>query len=153
MGSESNAPWSARDIAAAAVSDNNRFMNTQILANSKAISFIVTRNRAMAKEFYGGILGFSLAGEDDFAAVFDMNGAMLRISTVPGHVPAAHTVLGWEIPDIVSAVKSLVAKRVKFTVYEGFGQDELGIWTPPGSSNKVAWFLDPDGNNLSLTQF
>jgi len=50
-------------------------------------------------------------------------------------------------------VKALAAKGVKFTVYEGMGQDDLGIWSPPGGTTKVAWFPDPDGNNLSLTQF
>jgi catechol 2,3-dioxygenase-like lactoylglutathione lyase family enzyme len=128
-------------------------MDTRALATAKPISFIVTRDRAQAKSFYGGLLGFRLTGEDDFAAVFDMNGAMLRISTMPNFEPAPQTVLGWDVPDIVSTVKSLVGKGVKFTVYQGFGQDELGIWTPPGSSNRIAWFLDPDGNNLSVTQF
>jgi hypothetical protein len=32
------------------------------------------------------------------------------------------------------------------------GQDERGVWTAPGGA-QIAWFLDPDGNNLFLTQF
>jgi catechol 2,3-dioxygenase-like lactoylglutathione lyase family enzyme len=128
-------------------------MSPLFSSSAKPITFIVTRDRAKSKAFYGGVLGFSLTSEDDFAAVFDMNGTMLRISTVPNHTAAVHTVLGWEVSDIVATVKSLSAQGVKFTVYEGFGQDSLGIWKAPGSSNQVAWFLDPDGNNLSLTQF
>ena len=31
-------------------------------------------------------------------------------------------------------------------------QDELGVWSAPGGA-RVAWFKDPDGNVLSLTQF
>ncbi len=131
----------------------NLRMDSSFAASTKTMTFIVTRDRVKSKAFYGGVQGFALASEDDFAAVFDMNGTMLRISTVPNHSPPAHTVLGWEVADIVAAVKSLSAKGVKFTVYEGFGQDESGIWKAPGSSNRVAWFLDPDGNNLSLTQF
>jgi catechol 2,3-dioxygenase-like lactoylglutathione lyase family enzyme len=128
-------------------------MDSAFAKSAKPMTFIVTRDRTMAKAFYGGILGFELASEDDFALVFDMNGTMLRISTVPKHDPPAHTVLGWEVTDIVMTVKSLTAKGVKFNVYDGYGQDELGIWKAPGSGNRVAWFLDPDGNNLSLTQF
>ena len=128
-------------------------MSTAFPATAKPMSFIVTRNRTAARKFYGDVLGFTFQREDDFAAVFDMNGTLLRISTVPDHVAAAHTVLGWEVDDIVAAVESLRARGVTFTVYDGFGQDELGIWTAPGSSNRVAWFLDPDGNNLSVTQF
>jgi catechol 2,3-dioxygenase-like lactoylglutathione lyase family enzyme len=128
-------------------------MQAQILEAAKPLNFIVTRDRAKAKAFYAGILGFALTSEDDFAAVFDMNGTMLRVSTVAEHSPPAHTVLGWDVPDIVAAVRALSAAGVKFTIYEGFGQDELGIWKAPGTGDRVAWFLDPDGNNLSLTQF
>ena len=119
----------------------------------RTIAFIVTRDRHAAKAFYGGVLGFPLSHEDGFAAVYDMNGVMLRISDVPDHVAQRHTVLGWDVPDIVAAVTALRAKGVAFTIYDGFGQDELGIWTAPGSAAKVAWFADPDGNVLSLTQF
>ncbi len=122
-------------------------------AAAKAITFIVTRDRAQAKAFYGGMLGFTLMHEDDFAAVYDLNGTMLRISAVPNHTAQAHTVLGWEVPNMTSAATALRAKGVSFVVYDGFGQDELGIWSPPGGTTKVAWFKDPDGNVLSLTQF
>jgi catechol 2,3-dioxygenase-like lactoylglutathione lyase family enzyme len=127
---------------------------TQLLPRTaKAISFIVTRDRAQAKAFYGGTLGFPQTHEDDFAVVYDLNGTMLRISTVKDHKAQMFTVLGWDVPDIEASVKALTAKGIAFNRYPGFDQDALGIWTAPGSTNKVAWFLDPDGNNLSLTQF
>ena len=128
-------------------------MNPEFPAASKVMTFIVTRDRAVAQKFYGETLGFKQISEDGFAVVFDLNGTMLRISTVEKHKPPVHTVLGWEVPDIVGAVRRLKSRGVAFNIYEGFGQDELGVWTAPGSSNKVAWFADPDGNNLSLTQF
>ena len=121
--------------------------------NPKVITFIVTRDRARAKAFYRDTLGFECLSEDVFATVFDLNGISLRISTVKDHQPPPHTVLGWGVPDIVASVTALKTKGIAFTIYEGFGQDALGIWTAPDSSNRVAWFLDPDGNNLSLTQF
>lgn len=127
-------------------------MSTNFPAAAKVMTFLVTRDRAAAKKFYGETLGFKQIGEDDFAVVFDLGGTMLRISTVKDHTPPMHMVLGWQVPDIVAAVKALKAKGVKFNIYEGFQQDELGIWTAPGSTDKVAWFLDPDGNNLSLAQ-
>jgi catechol 2,3-dioxygenase-like lactoylglutathione lyase family enzyme len=120
---------------------------------AKTISFIITSDREKARGFYGGVLGFEQVSEDNFALVYDMNGTILRISTVKDHQAQPHTILGWDVPDIVATVKALKAKGVTFNVYEGFGQDDLGIWAAPGSTNKVAWFLDPDGNNLSLTQF
>jgi len=120
-------------------------------ASAKAVTFIVTRDRAAARAFYGGTLGFGLTSEDDFAVVFDLNGTALRISTVENHVAQGHTVLGWEVPDIAAAVRGLREQGIAFNIYQGFGQDELGIWSAPGGS-KVAWFKDPDGNVLSLSQ-
>jgi catechol 2,3-dioxygenase-like lactoylglutathione lyase family enzyme len=128
-------------------------MTNAIPASAKTISFIITRDRAVAKKFYTEVLGFKFVSEDNFAAVFDLNGTMLRMSTVKDFKPQQHTVLGWDVPDIVATVKALTAKGVTFNIYDGFGQDKLGIWSAPGSTNKVAWFNDPDGNNLSLTQF
>ena len=127
-------------------------MSTSFPAAAEVMTFIATRDRESAKKFYGETLGFSQAAEDEFAVVFDLNGTMLRISTVADHKPPAHTVLGWKVPDIESAVRLLKSRGVTFNIYPGFGQDELGIWSAPGSNNKVAWFLDPDGNNLSLAQ-
>jgi catechol 2,3-dioxygenase-like lactoylglutathione lyase family enzyme len=126
---------------------------TQLLPKSaKAGCFIVTRDRAKAKEFYGGVLGFPQKHEDGFAVVYDLNGISLRISTVKDYKAAMHTVLGWEVQDIESAVNALTAKGILFNRYPGFEQDALGIWTAPGTTNRIAWFNDPDGNNLSLAQ-
>ncbi len=80
------------------------------------------------------------------------NGTMLRLTLVERAVAAPYTVLGWNVVDIVSMTDQLTARGVLFTRYEGMGQDERGIWTAPGGA-KIAWFLDPDGNNLSLTEF
>ncbi len=76
----------------------------------------------------------------------------LRVTEVPGHLASAHPVLGWQVPDIAATVRALAAKGVAMTIYEGMGQDALGIWTSPDGAAKVAFFADPDGNGLSLTQ-
>ena len=122
-------------------------------ASARTMAFLVTRDRARALSFYTGVLGFGLTGEDDFAAVLDLNGVMLRLATVADHVAANHTVLGWEVADIEATVRGLREAGVAFKVYDGFGQDALGIWSARGGGSRVAWFADPDGNVLSLAQF
>ena len=68
--------------------------------------------------------------------------------------PAAHTVLGWHVADIRAAMCAIWRPRACISrVYDGFGQDADGVWAAPGGGAKVAWFTDPDGNVLSLTQF
>ncbi|MBV9989996.1 MAG: VOC family protein [Alphaproteobacteria bacterium] len=122
-------------------------------ASARTMSFIITRDRERAKKFYSEVLGFTQTGEDPFAVVFDLNGVMLRITPIKDHQPSPHTVLGWEVGDIEAEVKALTARGVTFQKYEGFEMSELGIWTAPDGKARVAWFLDPDGNNLSLAQF
>jgi hypothetical protein len=77
---------------------------------------------------------------------------MIRITPVPDHVPSGHTVLGWVVADLRPALQALVERGVSSLWYEGLEQDDLGIWRSPGGA-QVAWFADPDGNTLSLTQF
>lgn len=123
-------------------------------AMAKPVSFILTADRIRAKPFYAGVLGLKIIAEDDFAVTFDLGGgAAARLTDLPGHTAESHTVLGWNVPDIGAAAKDLRDKGVTFRVYEGFGQDADGVWSAPGGAAKVAWFSDPDGNVLSLTQF
>jgi catechol 2,3-dioxygenase-like lactoylglutathione lyase family enzyme len=123
-----------------------------MLAANDLVAFAATGDLERAREFYSGVLGLPVLHLDDFACVLDAHGTMLRVTAVPGHSPAPFTVLGWKVPDITAMVRELAAAGVGITRYEGMGQDGDGIWTAP-SGDKVAWFTDPDGNNLSLTQF
>lgn len=119
--------------------------------SAKTMSFIITRDLVRSKKFFSETLGFKQTGP--FAAVFDLNGVMLRITPIKDHQPSPHTVLGWGVADIEAEVKALAARGITFQIYEGFEMSPLGIWTSPDGAAKVAWFLDPDGNNLSLAQF
>jgi len=117
----------------------------------KVVAFLLTTKPEAAVAFYRDTLGFSYLRDDGFALVFDMNGVLLRIGKVPPFTPAQNTVLGWEAADIASAVADFVQKGVSFERYPNMGQNDLGICTFP-NGDKVAWFKDPDGNVLSLSQ-
>ena|SRR5438034_3420084 len=121
------------------------------LRASELVAFIGTTDPARAKAFYRDTLGLILYGEDQFALVFDAHGTPLRISIVPEVAAAGYTVLGWRVPDIVATVSELETTGVKFERYPGLRQDKLGIWKSPTGAH-VAWFKDPDGNILSITQ-
>jgi catechol 2,3-dioxygenase-like lactoylglutathione lyase family enzyme len=121
------------------------------LQTAPIIAFVATTAPARAKQFYAEVLGLQLLSQDGFALTFDAGGTMLRVATVKELKPAGYTVLGWLVPDIEQGVRDLVERGVAFQRYGFFAQDELGIWTAP-SGARVAWFLDPDGNTLSLTE-
>jgi catechol 2,3-dioxygenase-like lactoylglutathione lyase family enzyme len=125
-----------------------------MLGSAELIAFVPTRDPARSRAFYERTLGLRLVSQDDFAVVFTANGVTLRIadvSRVPGHRPAAFTVLGWRVPDVERTVTELGARGVTFERFAGMSQDSLGIWDSP-SGARVAWFKDPDDNILSVTQ-
>ena len=124
-----------------------------LLDSSKIMAFSATTDAERAKTFYRDQLGLKLISEEQYALVFDAGGTMLRVQRVREIPDAKYTSLGWQVPDIEAKVDELAAAGVKMERYGIPGQDEKGIWTPPGSATKVAWFKDPDGNILSLTQF
>ena len=117
----------------------------------RIVTFLLTKNPEASTRFYRDVLGFSFLRDDGFALVFDLHGTMLRIGKMQDFTPAQNTVLGWEVEDIGAAVGELVRKGVAFERYPNMGQDGDGIATFP-TGDKVAWFKDPDGNVLSLSQ-
>ena len=122
------------------------------LSDHSIIGFVATSDPERAREFYGEKLALPLMEEQmPFALVYDAHGTMLRVPIVKKVHPAGYTVLGWKVPNIITAAKGLAAAGLKFERYPGMEQDELGIWTSP-SGGKVAWFKDPDGNTLSISQ-
>ena len=122
-----------------------------MLGDKKIKAFVPTVMPEKARFFYRDMLGLKLLSEDDYALQFDANGIELRVTIVPELKPHGFTVLGWNVPDIKSIVKLLNAKGIVCEKYNFLEQDDLGVWIAPGGS-KVAWFKDPDGNLLSLTE-
>jgi catechol 2,3-dioxygenase-like lactoylglutathione lyase family enzyme len=122
------------------------------LGRYNIVGFVSIVDVARAKEFYRDTLGLRLVSEEPpFALVFEANGIMLRLGMAKELPPAHGTVLGWQVPDIAATVKELEEAGVRFERYEKMKQDELGIWTSP-SGARVAWFKDPDGNILSISE-
>jgi predicted enzyme related to lactoylglutathione lyase len=122
-----------------------------MLADKELKAFVPTTKPNEAKSFYKDILGLKFLSEDNYALEFNANGTLLRVIIVQELKPQVFTVLGWNVNDIASIIKSLNEKNIFCEKYNFLEQDELGIWTSPGGS-KVAWFKDPDGNVLSLTE-
>ena len=123
-----------------------------MLATSEVIAFAATTDPARARAFYEDVLGLSVVEENAYACVVDAHGTMLRITTVSEVAHPGYTVLGWRVSDINEAVAQLESLGVDFARYDGIEQDAHGVWTTP-NGDRVAWFTDPDGNVLSLTQF
>lgn len=123
-----------------------------MLGSTDIIAFVPTKDPAKAREFYEGVLGLRFVKDDGFALVLDANGIMVRVAKAPPFTPAQFTILGWQVTDVEKVVADLQSKGVGFERFGFFEQDSLGIWISP-TGEKVAWFKDPDGNVLSLSQY
>jgi catechol 2,3-dioxygenase-like lactoylglutathione lyase family enzyme len=121
-----------------------------MLTHSPLIAFIPTKDAARARRFYER-LGLRFISDDPFAIVMDANGTMVRIVRVEDFTPFPFTLLGWKVDDIHQTISEMTGKGVEFARYPYFEQSTDGVWTAPGGA-EIAWFRDPDGNTLSISQ-
>lgn len=124
------------------------------LGSNHIVAFVPTRDLERARPFFEEVLGLHFVSGDDFALVFDACGTTLRvanIASVEGFKPALFTILGWHVDRIDDVVAELSRRGVEFQRFTGMEQDDRGIWVSP-SRARIAWFKDPDGNILSVTQ-
>jgi catechol 2,3-dioxygenase-like lactoylglutathione lyase family enzyme len=121
-----------------------------MFGSTNIVAFVPTKDAEKAKAFYVDVLGLRFIKDDGFAMVLDANGIMVRVAKTQ-FTPAQFTILGWQVKDIEKTAEGLQEKGVRFERFGFFEQDALGIWTAP-TGDKVAWFKDPDGNVLSISQ-
>jgi catechol 2,3-dioxygenase-like lactoylglutathione lyase family enzyme len=122
-----------------------------MLASAKLVGFVPTKDYEQARAFYEGKLGFQFVSLDQYALVVSVGGHKIRIAKVPNFTPLEGTILGWEVKEIETVATWLMDRGVTLEKYPFVQDRELGIWTTP-SGDKVAWFKDPDGNILSISQ-
>ncbi|WP_158942229.1 VOC family protein [Granulicella sp. S190] len=122
-----------------------------MISEGEVMGFIPTVDAGRARTFYEGVLGLQFVSDDAFALVVRSKETFIRIAKLKEFTPARYTILGWRVKEIESEVQALTGRGVTFMRYPPLVQSELGVWTAPGGS-KIAWFLDPDGNALSLSE-
>jgi catechol 2,3-dioxygenase-like lactoylglutathione lyase family enzyme len=122
-----------------------------MISEAEVMGFIPTTDAVRARAFYEGVLGLRVVSDDPFALVVESNGTLIRIVKLNDLAPVPFTILGWRVSNIEEEVHTLHSRGVVFRQYPGMAQSDLGVWTAPGGA-KIAWFSDPDGNVLSLSQ-
>jgi catechol 2,3-dioxygenase-like lactoylglutathione lyase family enzyme len=126
-------------------------MDHEMIGHCALTAFLATCMPDRARTFYTKTLGLRFVQEDEFALVFDAAGVPLRMQKVHELRPHPFTSLGWQVRGIRRVIAGLVRKGVVFERYAFLEQDRWGVWLAP-SGTKVAWFRDPDGNLLSVSE-
>ena len=122
-----------------------------MLATANPIAFIPTRDADRARPFFETTLRLPFLSDDGFALNFETGGILLRVVRVGEFSPQIFTIFGFDVPDVKATVAELSGRGLQFLQIHGMQQSASGIWTAPGGA-KVAWFKDPDGNTLSVSQ-
>ena len=125
-----------------------------VVQGATLIAFLYTAHVERCLEWYGDTLGLQVRNRDEYGAELVAPGetAFVRVTALPSFTPTEHPAVGWDVPDLAAAGRKLGDKGIRFTVYDGMGQDEHGIWTSPDGKSRLAWFNDPDGNVVMLTE-
>jgi len=123
-----------------------------IFAGAKAVAFVMVADREKAVVFYRDALGLTHISTDEHGDAFRFGDDVMRLTAVPDWKPGPHPVIGWEVDDITATVGALAEKGITMTIYDGMGIDADGIWRAPDGRAALAWFSDPEGNCLMLSQ-
>lgn len=122
-----------------------------MLDSANLVAFLATSRPEEAKRFYREKLGLLFVQDDENHIVFDSNGTILRIQRVPELVPTGNIALSWEVENLLATVASLKSRGIRFERMPGVEQDANDIFVAYDGT-MVAWFRDPDGNLLSLSE-
>lgn len=115
------------------------------------MGFVPITDPDRARDFYVNVLKLEFVTDDGFAVIVKYGANQIRLTRTPDFKPAPFTILGWQVADVRGIVQELASAGVAFNRYSFLQQDDAGIWTSPNQV-MVAWFQDPDGNVLSLSQ-
>ena len=121
-----------------------------MLTDAAPVAFIPSTDLDRSRSFYEGTLGVRLVEATDFGLVFDVGGTKVWVVLVGDELrPQPFTIFGWQVDDLDTTIAGLAERGIEFLRYDGFDQDDAGVWTSP-TGTRIAWFEDPEGNNLSL---
>jgi catechol 2,3-dioxygenase-like lactoylglutathione lyase family enzyme len=119
-----------------------------MLENTPAFSGFAAPDIEAVEVFYRDKLGLKTSVENGLLTLHLAGGRDTIVYPKPDFVPATYTILNFPVEDVEAAVDELSSRGVEFEKYEGFEQDEKGVFI--GEGPPIAWFKDPAGNILAV---
>jgi catechol 2,3-dioxygenase-like lactoylglutathione lyase family enzyme len=122
-----------------------------MLNGSATYTTIPVSDLERAKQFYGETLGLTPAMVTEGGVMYGSGGTQFFV--YPSTYKASgHTQMSWVVDDIKAEVAALRGKGVLFDEYDRPGVKTVGGIAQSGPAVWTAYFRDPDGNLLGLTQ-
>ncbi|MBT2512125.1 VOC family protein [Arthrobacter sp. ISL-30] len=126
-----------------------------MLKDQPVATVLPAHDIARAREFYRDKLGLEPdnAEAEDYLEYKCGNGTEFLLYQTENAGSAKNTQMGWMVKDLKSEVAELRSRGVVFEDYDFPGlKTENGIATMP-DGKLAAWFLDSEGNILSVGQY
>ena len=125
-----------------------------MLSDAPVVAVVAVKDIERAKEFYGGTLGLSgEPGEEPDGVHYRCGGGTRILVYQSGYAGTNQaTAAGWQVDDLEGTIADLQSKGVTFEEY-----DSIPGVTRDGAIHRSgniagAWFKDPDGNILAISQ-
>jgi catechol 2,3-dioxygenase-like lactoylglutathione lyase family enzyme len=122
-----------------------------VLGDKDTYATIPVSDMARAKRFYAETLGLRVEMDTEGGVMYATGST--RVFVYPSRYKGAgHTQMSWLVDDIESEVAELRSKGIEFEHYDVPGLTMVDGIAQSGPNVKTAYFKDPDGNLLGLTQ-
>jgi catechol 2,3-dioxygenase-like lactoylglutathione lyase family enzyme len=119
-----------------------------MLADALVVTTVAVTDLDRAKRFYAEQLGLPMLDEQPFAIRFGA-GMGSQLSVRRGQPNVGQTVGHFEVDDIETEVRELIARGVTFQEYETPKTVDFIATIGPA---RGAWFSDPDGNVFGVRE-
>ena len=122
-----------------------------MLAESEVVAMVTVSDLAKGKEFYGETLGLKQTDENPGGVTYTCGKGRLFVYQAPTAGSNQGTSATWEVNDIEGLVEELKTKGIIFEHFDMPGaarEGDVHVW----EGMKAAWFKDPDGNTLGLSE-
>jgi catechol 2,3-dioxygenase-like lactoylglutathione lyase family enzyme len=122
-----------------------------MLNESDTYTTIPVSDVARAQRFYGETLGLTPAMVTEGGVMYRSGGT--RFFVYPsGFKASGHSQMSWVVGDIKAEVAALRGKGIEFVEFDVPGVKTVDGISQSGPAVWTAYFHDPDGNLLGLTQ-
>ncbi|MEO6938862.1 MAG: VOC family protein [Candidatus Kapaibacterium sp.] len=123
-----------------------------MLKKKDAATNIAVKDLEVARIFYRDTLGLEEVGaKDDQVITFKSGNSLIYVYRSEFAGTNKATAITWLVAEELNdIVKSLKSKGVEFEYYDFPGMTRAGEIHSAGTM-QIAWFKDPDGNILSIT--
>ena len=121
-----------------------------MLGDYNAVPTIAVKDLATARHFYEDVLGLAVQETNEQAqlVMYASGSSALQVYASATAGSNQSTYATWEVPDIEALVDELSAKGVQFEHYPDMPGVQLEGHVHIWSTERAAWFKDPDGNIL-----